>query len=219
MEPDIVQSTNEVRLLKACINDLLSIQTLPAIWDGGRPSQIVGTLLDVLLVLLHLDFAYAKLKDSIGEAPFETVRVAHDRSPMIQPQEIGRVLDAWLGDVPRTLPFQVRNPIGDGNVSIVPLGQRVEMGVLVTGSVRVDFPTAAEKLLLNVAANQVVMALHEVQRLREKEELAHELDQRVAERTRELVAVNEDLKEKSATAREQKGICVEARHIWRKRRD
>jgi PAS domain S-box-containing protein len=196
MEADIVQSTNEIRLLKACINNLLSIQTLPAIWDGGRPSQIVGTLLDVLQALLDLDFAYAQLKDSTGEAPFEAVRIAHDRSLMIQPQDIGRVLSPWLGDVPRTLPLVVPNPIGDGAVSIASLGlgQRDEMGVLVAGSVRVDFPTPGEKLLLSVAANQVVLALHEVRRLREKEELAHELDQRVAERTRELVAVNEELR-------------------------
>src|ERR1700730_5193057 len=122
MEADIVQSTNEIRLLKACINNLLSIQTLPAIWDGGRPSQIVGTLLDMLQALLELDFAYAQRKDSTGEGPFETVRVAHDRSLMIQPQDIGRVLSPWLGDVPRTLPLLVPNPIGDGAVSIASLG-------------------------------------------------------------------------------------------------
>jgi PAS domain S-box-containing protein len=204
MEADIVQSTNEIRLLKACINNLLSIQTLPAIWDGGRPSQIVGTLLDVLQALLDLDFAYAQLKDSTGEGPFETVRIAHDRSLMIQPQDIGRVLSPWLGDVPRTLPLLVPNPIGDGAVSIASLGlgQRDEMGVLVAGSVRVDFPTPGEKLLLSVAANQVVMALHEVRRLREKEELAHELDQRVAERTSELVAVNEELRREIANRRQ-----------------
>src|SRR5262245_7404625 len=46
-----------IKRLKACINDLISVLALPAIWSGNEPSQILGTLLDVLLGMLRLDFA------------------------------------------------------------------------------------------------------------------------------------------------------------------
>ena len=36
-------------------------------WSGQEPAQIVSTLLDVLLGMLRLDFAYARLKDPFGE--------------------------------------------------------------------------------------------------------------------------------------------------------
>jgi hypothetical protein len=137
MNGETFQPAAEIRLLKACINNLIGIQALPAIWNGGQPSQIVNTLLDILLEMLKLDFAYAQLNDSVGGAPFETLRLASNRSVTIQPQVIGREVNPWLGSVVGTLPLRVRNPIGDGNVSIVPLRleQRDEMGVLVAGSV------------------------------------------------------------------------------------
>jgi hypothetical protein len=43
---------DEIRNLKACINDLISILALPAIWTGRDPTQIINTLLDVLLGML-----------------------------------------------------------------------------------------------------------------------------------------------------------------------
>ena len=48
------------------MNDLVSLMALPAMWTGGDPSHIVDTLLDVLLSMLHLDFAYMLLNESEG---------------------------------------------------------------------------------------------------------------------------------------------------------
>ena len=45
-----MESTGEVKRLQSCINDLISVLALPAIWSGREPSQILGTLLDVLLI-------------------------------------------------------------------------------------------------------------------------------------------------------------------------
>ena len=56
MEP----TADEIKRLQGCINDLISVLALPAIWSGHEPSQIVSTLLDVLLGMLRLDFAYAR---------------------------------------------------------------------------------------------------------------------------------------------------------------
>jgi len=124
------------------------------------------------------------------------VRLAHSRNLTAQPQEIGQVLNGWLGDDPQKWPLLVRNPTGDGDVSIAPsrLGFQGEMGVLVAGSQRADFPTQTERLLLNVAANQAAIGLQEARLLSEQKRVAKELDQRVAQRTRELATANEELK-------------------------
>ena len=153
---------DEIRNLKACINDLISVLALPARWAGREPSQILGTLLDVLLGMLRLDFAYARLNDSIGGTPVEMVRLAGPRNLSAQPQEIGQLLNPWLTGDPRTSPLMMPNPIGKGEISIASfkLGLQDEVGVLLAGSQRADFPTETERLLLGVAANQAAIGLH-----------------------------------------------------------
>jgi hypothetical protein len=81
MEAKVEQAANEIKRLKACINNLISVQALPAIWSGGQPPQIVGALLDMLPPTLGLDFAYVRLKDSTGGKPFGMARLAQDRNP------------------------------------------------------------------------------------------------------------------------------------------
>src|SRR5256712_3356207 len=200
MEAEMAQAADEIKRLKACINNLISVQALPAIWRGGQPSQIVSALLDMLPEMLSLDFAYVRLKDSTGGAPLEMVRLAQDRHLTTQPQMIGHALNSWLGDFPHTSPLHVRNPIGDGNVSVLllRLGLQAEMGVVVVGSKRANFPTKTERLLLNLAANQAVIGLQEARLLSEQKRVAEELDQSVAQRTSQLLAANEELQKEIA---------------------
>jgi hypothetical protein len=58
MEAKVEQAANEINRLKACINNLISVQALPAIWSGGQPPQIVSALLDMLPQMFGLDFAH-----------------------------------------------------------------------------------------------------------------------------------------------------------------
>ena len=199
MEAKAEEAANEIKRLKACINNLISVQALPAIWSGGQPSQIVSASLDVLLRMLSLDFAYARLKDSTGGA-LEMVRLAHDRNLSAQPQLIGRALNPYLGDFSQTSPSRVRSPIGDGDISVLllRLGLQAELGVFVVGSKRPDFPTQTERLLFNLAANQAVIGLQEARLLGEQKRVAEELDQRVAQRTSQLLTANEELEKEIA---------------------
>src|SRR5882724_3492389 len=197
MEVEMEQTAVEIKRLKACINDLVSVLAMPAIWSGTEPSQIIGTLLDVLLGILRLDFAYARLSDSIGGgSPIEMVRLAQHRNRTSSPQEIGQALNAWLAVDPRTSPLMVRNPIGEGDVSIVPvrLGFQDEVGVLVAGSQRADFPRETERLLLGVATNQAAIGLQEARLLSDQRRVAEQVEQQVVERTRQLTSVNDELR-------------------------
>ena len=187
----------EIKRLKACINDLISVLALPAIWSGQEPSQIVKTLLDVLLGMLRLNFAYARLSDSIsGGTPIAMVRSAQPLTLNAQLQEIGQILNPWLTGDPHTSPLVIPNPTGEGKVSIATLrlGFQDEFGVLVVGSQRADFPTDIEMLLLRVAANQAGIGLQEAHLSSEQRRTAEKLDQRVVRRTRQLIAVNEELR-------------------------
>jgi len=172
---EMEQTAAEIRRLKSCINDLLGVLSLPAIWSGHEPSRIAGTLLDVLLGILRLDFVYFRLGGSSGSAPVELVRVAGRRNPAAGPQEVGRALAPLLAEMPVSR-LEVPNPLGEGKVRIVSLRLPIQdaVGVVVAASQRADFPTDVEALLLRIAANQAGIGLQEARRVSDQEHTAEE---------------------------------------------
>jgi PAS domain S-box-containing protein len=200
VEVEMEETADEVKRLQSCINDLISVLALAAIWSGSESSQMLGTLLDSLLAILRLDFVYARLSDGSDGPPIEVVRSGQHGHSSVQPQQVGRALDRWLTDDQTASQCVVSSPVGEGEVSIASfsLGLAHEVGVLVAGSQRTDFPTEVERLLLRVAANQAVIGLQEARRSGEQKRLAEALEQRVAERTRQLTAANEALQRSEA---------------------
>jgi PAS domain S-box-containing protein len=196
-------SAEEIKRLQRCINDLVSVLALPAIWRGRDASQILRTLLDVLLVLLRLDFVYVRLKDPFGAGAIEMVRVAEGRKLTARPEEIGAALDRSLGLDPQKWAPLAQCRIGDEDLSVVPLRLALqnEIGVVVAGSERADFPGQTESLVLSVAANQAAIGLQEAHLLGEQKRIADELDQRVAQRTAELSTASDKLKNEVAERR------------------
>jgi PAS domain S-box-containing protein len=195
METQFPDPAEEIRRLQRCLNDLVSLLALPAIWSGSEPSQIIHTLLDALFGMLHPDLVYVRLKDPAGEAPFEVIRVDPSRKITPQLQEICNAICRRWGDDPQNSPPVMRHRIGDSDMSIalLQLGLQGEIGVILAGSQRADFPEQTESLLLSVAANQASIGLQEARLLSEQKRVSRELDQRVAQRTRELAAANEEL--------------------------
>ncbi|OLC92092.1 MAG: hypothetical protein AUH86_19750 [Acidobacteria bacterium 13_1_40CM_4_58_4] len=205
---------DSISRLQNCINNLISVLALPAIWSGSESSQVVGTLLDVLLAMLRLDFAYARLRESSDGPSFDLVRLAH---ASVQWQHIGQALAPWLTAGQAASRFAVPNPAGEGEVACASfsLGLQAEVGVLVAGARRADFPTDIERLLLRVAANQAGIGLQEARRSGEQKRLAEMLEQRVAERTRRLTAVNEELRRSEAYLAEAQRLSHTASFGWR----
>jgi signal transduction histidine kinase len=193
-----VDDSGEIHHLRSCITNLISLQALPAIWAGREASRFLSVLLEALIGTLHLDFAYAWAIDAL-EGRIELVRVRH-RRPDVDAEKIGRVLEPWMsGDEPLRS-MTVPNPMGDGQLSISPLrfGIQANTGMLVAGCERPDFPTAIEMVLLRVAGNQATIALHEAALAARQRQTAQELEQRVEERTRELMRTSEALREAQA---------------------
>src|SRR6266481_1952165 len=159
MEAQSERPAEEIKYLRRCMNDLVSLLALPAMWSVGDPSQIVRTLLYVLVGMLRLDLVYVRLEDPNGEAPIEMARFAQPRNLTVGSHEIGELLNQCLGNDPQKWTASVRTRIGDGDISIVPLqfGLRGKTGVIVAGCRRVEFPEQTERLLLSVAANQAAI--------------------------------------------------------------
>jgi PAS domain S-box-containing protein len=203
MEVQSEQASGEIKDLQRCINDLISLLALPAIWSGGDPSQVLHTLLDALMRVLRLDLVSVRLTDLVGETPVEIVRLAELREPVPSAHEICEALSQCLENGSRRWPPLLRNLMGEGDVSIVPLplGLQGELGVIVAAAERTDFPRQTEALLLSVAANQASIGLQEARLLSHQKRLASELDQRVVQRTAELATANEELKKEFAERR------------------
>jgi len=207
---DLEQAAEEIKRLQRCINDLVGILTLPAICCGGEPQQIVRTLLDVLVRTVHLDLVYVWLKEPIDALPVEMARAEPRLGGMDAAREMSAVLRQSLGDNPQNWAPAGRILLRGREISVVTLllGLQGEIGVVVAGSERIDFPGQTERLLLSVAVNQAAIGLHEARLLGDQKWLASELDRRVAQRTAEL-------KRSEALLAESQRLSSTGSFLWR----
>jgi PAS domain S-box-containing protein len=185
----------EITRLRRSISDLTSILSLPALWIGGEASKVVNTLLDALMGMLHLDYIGVRLNTSMDETPSEMVRSAPSLNMRGKPLGIDELLAVSLQHDANNSPPVVKHRIGDSDISVVSLliGLQGDIGTLVAGSKRANFPEQTEMLILSVAANQAAIGLREARLLGEQRSLAADLDRRVQQRTNELAKSNEEL--------------------------
>jgi PAS domain S-box-containing protein len=176
--------------LQAFLNDLAATMALLARWTDGDPPQIVRTLLETLLRTLSLDFVCIRLEDPESARSAEMVTIAESWGARVGAREVDRALDASLGDTTAAWPPSASIFIQDVRltVSCAPIGIRGELGTVAAGSRRPDFPTQAERLLLDVAVSQVALGLGRARFVRESE---HDARLLVDERKRAQDALRE----------------------------
>jgi PAS domain S-box-containing protein len=190
MRQQPTDAATEIKRLQRCMNDVVSILALPAVWSGSQPSRILETFLDALLGMLELDFLYARVRTDYHEAPAEVFRTR-------EPNEVIRqaLKQYFEGDGQRS-PEEALADLGEPEISVftMRMGQEGNLGLIVAGSQRAGFPEETERLVLSVAANQAGIGLQQALLLSEEKRIASELDRRVAQRTAELAAANEVLR-------------------------
>jgi len=188
-------TAEKLKNLQRCMSDLISVLALPAVWSGQEPRQIVTTFHEALMAMLNLDFLYSRTKTEANGEPIEILRTAKHCTTAHGEEEIRRAVHERFGNDPQKWPAEMRSHLGGRRISIVALrlGIDAEVGIVLAGSERTDFPTQSERLLLGVAANQVAVGLQQARLLSEQKRVASELDRRVAERTRELAEANREL--------------------------
>ena len=205
---DRLEQPGEVTRLQRCINDIVSILALPALWSSGEPLRIANTLSEALLRMLQLDLVYVKVSGSTGRAPIEMVRMAPWREPAPELVKVCSELEQSMREEPQRSQPVIRRPADGGEISIAPmrLGLEGEFGLIAAGSQRAEFPNQTEKLLLSVAANQALIGLQQSQLLSEQTRMTADLDSRIAQRTQELTRANDELRreiEKRKTVEER----------------
>ncbi len=217
MNAPLESAIEEAARLRGCLNDLVVVMAIPELWMGSEPPQIVSTSLHVLVGMLHLDFAYVRLVDRDGGSPREIVQVPGQPELTSQAREITEALDKSQGNNYLEWPPKARLPLRGTEFSIaqIRLGLVGEIGVLVAGSQRFDFPSQTERLLLDVAANQVAIGLQQAHLLHEQKRIARELDSRVAQRTNELASANAELAKEVAERRRAEEALRESEHSTR----
>jgi len=192
MQHDRLIAENE--RLQRCVSDLASVMALPAMWVGRKPSQIVGSLLDSVLGMLDLDFAHLHLNEANDDVPLKVTRLSHWANNVAPAEEFEALLTPWLNVTAQELPRRLTTADSNLAVLAVRLGLLGEIGLLVVGSRRTNFPLQTESLLIHVAVNQAVLGLQAAWQLRKQEHLSRELDHRVEVRTRQLAKANAELR-------------------------
>ena len=196
MEESHNDPAHEIRRLERSINDLVGVLALSSLWSSGPPSSILSTFLDALLTMLNLEFVYARVKDPAEENPIETLRLARSSQYEDNIIEICEMLRQCFGDDPLEWPSHQPVQFKNGTIHTVPmqLGLQGEIGLILAGAKRADFPEQTERLVLNVAANQAAIGLHHVWLLNEQKRIAVDLDRHVGQRTAQLAQANEVLR-------------------------
>jgi hypothetical protein len=120
-------TTQEISRLRRCINDLASLLGLPAMWTGQDCSRVISTLFAVLIRMLDLDFAYARMSEPGNGSPREWMRSADRIDQHTEPKEIGRALEPYLAAEMPTANFRIANPLAEDTASICSIsGSRTE---------------------------------------------------------------------------------------------
>jgi len=179
-----MDANGDVQELQRCNSDLADIIALSKKWKGRDTTVIAGTLLEALLGMLDLDFAYLRLDD----AAHAFIRIGQIPGTELRSDDVFEGLSPWLGHDPEGWPSRLS--IGAISLSVAPLrlGIIAGIGLLVVGSRREGFPRQAEHLRLGVAASQATVAFREVRQLSDRQLPS---DQRYRELTEEAVVENE----------------------------
>ena len=154
-----VEALSDPTELRRCMRDLLALSALPAILKSYDPRQIADSVAAALVSMLDSEFAYISLRGTRDDPLIEIART-DKRGAVDSLDEIRAVLPEILLIPSSEQTLAVADPNGGGTVSIAvaPIGFGGDAAIVV-GSRRPDFPTAAERLLLGIAANEATIAL------------------------------------------------------------
>src|SRR6266542_5384675 len=159
---------SEVQRLRSLNRDLISLLAQPAIGTGQMPAGVIKTLLEVLLSMLRVDLAYARVTRP-GESGIEAASASTCPEIAQRAPGLGMALERWLKAETWNTPITIESPLERGEMRLLMgrFGLHEDSGVVAVGSRRQSFPTEAEALLFRVAINQAVIGFREAQLLQE----------------------------------------------------
>jgi len=215
----ITDTHAEILRLRTALRDLVAISAIPAAGVGREPPDIAAGLADVLVRSLLLDFAFVRLSDPKGDAVVEVMR-----------GNLWKTFPEWLqhqlavfGQFSRK---EIIPDVGGGMEPcrgvVTPIGVNAESGLVAVACDRADFPTEIDQLLISVATNHAATAFQTArlidERKRAEEEIRqarNELEIKVAERTKQLTAANDELRKENMERHRAEAALRESEELWR----
>jgi signal transduction histidine kinase len=152
------------------MRDLATLSTMSASWARYDQERIADSLADVLMRTLSLDLVYIKLAGNGAKSGTEVARCSQIRDSVENREAIRRLIDTWLSE-PLESSSVIPHPFQKGMLSITyaSFGHPGNIGTIVAGSSRPEFPLEHEHLLISVGADQAAMAIR--QKLMEEERI------------------------------------------------
>ncbi|MDB5542523.1 MAG: domain S-box-containing protein [Devosia sp.] len=152
-----LEDLSDPSVLRLCIRDLIALSSLPALWADMTISEMCDSLGAALISMLDGELVYVRLTDAEGELNAETAQTRLGPAGGIIPT-LRRSLGSWLAQ--RNVGHgKTANPFGSGTLTIASADIGSRWGRIVIGSEAAEFPSASQRLLLDVAADQFSTAL------------------------------------------------------------
>jgi len=148
---------SDPRELRSYLRDLIALSALPATWKAYEPQRIAESVAAALIAVLSPDFVHVSLP-STGDHP--SGEITHV-NPQMTLALVNAAKSTLRCDELRTSErtTSITDPSGGAQLRIVsaPTGPG---GTLVAGSLRPDFPSDKDRLLVSTAAGNLTIALN-----------------------------------------------------------
>jgi PAS domain S-box-containing protein len=154
---------DESQALRRCVRELAALSTLSAVWSSRALPQIAAGLSRVLCRSLPVEFVYVRLNSAEGTKAVEAASSLEGALPEERLEILSRSLESLATTSATPSPAAMPSPFGGGPLQlfVTPLGLSGDCGVVIAGSPQSDFPTATDRLMLGVAANQAAIVLQQ----------------------------------------------------------
>lgn len=165
-------------------NDIERLVNLPKTWAGLDPTAIAESVMQTLLDMLDLDFVAIQFSDATP------IFLHFSGPPRSAPYraDVSEAIERWL--LSEALDREANLSFAGHSFAITcsPLGHFANVGVLVSGARRSNFPLSEETLRLDLAASQTGLACREVRELSDR---STPVDTRTEKPTGDALAENE----------------------------
>ncbi|CDM62640.1 MULTISPECIES: PAS domain-containing sensor histidine kinase [Rhizobium] len=192
--------------LRGCLNNLISLVALSAMWVGGDLSEIGSRLIEALSAMLEVDFIFLKI-DVSADQRLELSHFAQGFAAAGR-QEILECLMALFGANVADWPTKSRFSSNGTtfHIASAQLGMSNLTGLLIAGSRDPSFPNEEQRLILNVASNHAALAAQEAANRIAERKKATLLEQEATKRTRELAVSNDALMREITDRRREEAL-------------
>ena len=166
--PQVASSSVGSRALQECVRDLVALSNMPACWIGRSPVAIAESVRDLMVGMLRPDSVYVQLQDRAHGLTH--IATAHG---MVIPASTKTSGSHYREVSSEPLLFDSEVALG---LASVPIGLDGELGHVAVGSSRSHFPTRLELLLIQVATNQIAIALRHAELLARHQKMETDLE-------------------------------------------